>query len=100
MTTVGGWYAFTREGLLQVKRLEAPTAPTFTLDRSNISSADRLSAVREPPSWRERVEWGRPWVLQSGDDLAGSVTAADRALYSRRPFAAGRAWWRARKRGV
>jgi hypothetical protein len=87
MTTIGGWYAFTREGLLQVKRLEAPANPTFTLDRTNISSADRLSAVREPPSWKERVEWGRPWVIQSGDDLAGSVTAEDRDRSSRQHFA-------------
>jgi hypothetical protein len=87
MTTVGGWYGFTREGLLYVKRLEAPASPTFTLDRSNISSADRLSAVREPPSWRERVEWGRPWVIQTGDDLAGSVTAEDRDRWSRLHYA-------------
>lgn len=87
MTTVGGWYTFTREGLLQVKRLEAPSSPSFTLDRTNISSSDRLSAVREPPSWRERVEWGRPWVIQSGDDLAGEVTAEDRDRWSRRHYA-------------
>jgi hypothetical protein len=33
------------------------------------------------------VEWGRPWVIQSGDDLAGSVTAEDRDRWSRQHFA-------------
>lgn len=90
MGTVGGWYAFTREGLLTVRRLESPSSPTFTMDAANASAVSRMTVEREPPSWRERVEFGRPWVIQSGDDLAGSVSAEDRERWGRQRFAEAR----------
>lgn len=81
-TSIGGWYGFTRAGLFTGGRIAVPASPAFTLDRVNLDAGERIAAVREPPSWRERVEWGRPWVLQSGDDLAGSVASEDRERWA------------------
>ncbi len=81
-TSIGGWYGFTRAGVFTAARLELPAGPTFTLDRVNLDAGERITAAREPPSWRERVEWGRPWVVQSGDDLAGSVGYEDRERWA------------------
>ena len=38
---------------------------------------------RGVPSWQVTVNYLRMWAVQSGDELAGSVTEADKAKYSR-----------------
>lgn len=81
MHGIGGWGGFRREGLLEVRRVVAPT----TSPLASISRKDVLSISRDPPPssympppWRIRIAYERNWTVQT--DLASSVTS-DRKAY-------------------
>src|SRR5690606_26346048 len=82
----GGFWYFTRDGRLAVRRLEAPTGnPVATFDRSVAANPRRLAtndAGRGLPNHRVVLGWRRNWLVQQGDQLAGSVPAERRAFLS------------------
>lgn len=76
----GFWY-FTRAGLLSVGMLGAAGVSVATVSDSTIGDAGPEQLEPDsPPSWRILVGYQKVWTVQSGVDLAGSVTAADRSL--------------------
>jgi len=80
MAAMGGAWSVTLLGQLAVRRLDAPSgSPAATLAPRHILGTRRRGTV---PSWRRRIGYRRMWLVQSKDDLAGSVTEANRALYS------------------
>ena len=80
MGGIGGFWSFTRDGLLTVGRLEAPTGPELDLDERVLVDLERLPSTR--PAWRRRVGYRRVWAVQGDNDLAGAVGAAARELYA------------------
>lgn len=80
MTAIGGAWSVTLLGALSVRRLEAPAGtPAATIAAANVKDLRRRGTV---PRWRTRVGYDRMWHVQSKDDLAGSVSEANRARYS------------------
>ncbi len=82
VTSVGGFWTFSRAGLLQLGRLSAPTGTavlTLTADdiRAKMLSIER----REIPIATLRLGYQKNWTVQT-DGLAGAVTEANRALYA------------------
>ena len=84
--SIGGFWYFTRAGRLAVRRLEAPTGnPVAAFDRSVAANPRRLTsndAGRGLPAHRVVLGWRRNWLVQQGDQLAGSVPAERRAFLS------------------
>lgn len=78
---VGGWCGFRRDGLFEIRRLEAPAGdPITTFRRIDIMNIRRepLPGALTPPPWRYRLMYGRNWTVQT--DLAGSVSAARKSF--------------------
>lgn len=81
VTSVGGFWTFSRAGLLQLGRLEAPTGTAVIELTADDIRAKMLSiARRELPIATLRLGYQKNYTVQS-DGLAGAVTAANRALY-------------------
>lgn len=84
--SIGGFWYFTRAGKLAVRRLEAPAGnPVAMFDRSMAAHPRRLAtndAGRGLPNHRVVLGWRRNWLVQQGDQLAGSVPAERRAFLS------------------
>jgi len=69
---VGGFYGFTRSGIFQVGRLEAPAGePVLAIDGTDALELKRLGA--RPPVWRLAAGYRRNNRLLKGGDLAGSI---------------------------
>lgn len=80
--SVGGWWGFSREGKMQFGRLDLPAAGTTLYDFTSDDVARRsLTLLRRIlPRSNVKMEYKRNWTPQTGT-LAGSVSAANRALY-------------------
>jgi len=82
--SIGGFWYFTRDGRLAVRRLEAPTGnPVAVFDRTQVQDVRLLSRNDEGqglPNHRVVLGWRRNWTVQEGDQLAGSVSADRRAF--------------------
>ena len=82
VTSVGGFWTFSRAGLLQLGRLAAPTGtPMIALTADDIRAKALSIARRELPIATLRLGYQKNWTLQA-DGLAGAVTEANRALYA------------------
>lgn len=66
-------------GRITVGRIEEPDAsnPLLILDSTDVLDVSVLSMPDNlfPPNWRRRVGYQRNWTVQSGEALAGVVTA-------------------------
>lgn len=81
---IGGFAAFDQLGRLYVKRIDAPSGdPLDSFGETDIVSLERepLPAGLSPPPWRSRLAYERNYAVLTGE-LAGSVSAADRAYLS------------------
>lgn len=79
MNGIGGYWFFKRTGEFSVGRLEKPSAPVLQFDDEDIISIFKMDMPL--PVWRRSVTWRKSWTIQSAEDLAGSVSDADRQLY-------------------
>lgn len=80
LAAIGAAWSVTLLGQLSVRRLEVPSgAGAVTLGARHVVELERRGSV---PRWRTRLGHQRTWLVQSKDDLAGSVTETNRALYS------------------
>lgn len=79
LASVGAYLVFGRDGSAAAYQLAAPSSPVSTLDDSHIISMSRVT--RGQRSNKRRVGWRPMWTVQGNDDLAGSVSDANRALY-------------------
>ena len=92
------WVAPNRLGQYNMRQIQPPSGtPVATirlfeypnvagLNDFAIKKLERLVSNDEGrgvPSWQITVNYLRMWAVQSGDELAGSVTEADKAKYSR-----------------
>lgn len=79
MDGVGGWWAFTREGLFQVKRRTFPTVADVQLTRREIKEASLRRAGTPAPATRVTVAY-RPYVVtQRPEALSTSLTEAEKS---------------------
>jgi Concanavalin A-like lectin/glucanases superfamily len=76
IATVGGYWTFTRLGLLTVSQLQAPNNPivTFTEADISINSLTLLEVI--DPSKRQRVGYHKIWKTQKPAELATSLSQA------------------------
>ena len=78
--SVGGWYGFSRDGLLQLGRLEDPASGTSVLDLTADDLVEgSLRCIRRiVPVTTVRLGYRKNWTLQT-DGVAGAATEARRA---------------------
>ncbi len=76
ITTIGGYWTFTRLGLLTVNQLQAPSSPIATFTEADISlnSLQLLEVI--DPSKRQRVGYHKIWKTQKPAELATSLSQA------------------------
>jgi hypothetical protein len=80
----GAAVTFTPDGKLQLYRLTEPaTTADHELDADLIEAGGLKAATLEPPYDSVALTYARNWAPQDADGLAGSVSAANRDLYSR-----------------
>lgn len=83
VTSIGGFWTFTRAGLLRLGRLEAPGGtPDLTLIADDIEEASIAMVARRLPRASVRLGYAKNWTPQDPDALAGAVSEANRALYA------------------
>lgn len=82
LAAIGGWWGFTRTGLLTVGILGEPGSPDVSIAADEIATPGPRMVRAGRPVWRTRVEWGRNWRPQTADDLSEELSIADRAFYS------------------
>jgi hypothetical protein len=83
MATVGGYWGFTRAGLLYVWRLSAPSGtPVLVLTSDDLTGKSLRIVSREAPVAKVRVGRWKNWTVQSGDSLAPALSDDDRAKYA------------------
>ncbi len=72
INAIGGYYGFTRAGLFQVGRLDAPTGATV-LDIDGDDCIELKKDSSKPPTWR--MQWGykKNWHPLTGNDLAAEI---------------------------
>src|SRR5690606_8132443 len=78
---IGGWHAFTREGRFTAARLDLSGAVRETIRPRETAQRQPAQRVEVAPVWQVRCAWGRSWLVQSADALAGTVSDDDRAFY-------------------
>lgn len=78
--SVGGWYGFSRDGLLQLGRLEDPTGGVSVLDLTNDDVVEgSIRCIRRIPALTTiRLGYRKNWTVQT-DGIAGAATEARRA---------------------
>lgn len=82
MTGVGGYWQTGLDGRISLAVLKAPAgAPAVTIAAGEIVASPSIRRRGLLPVWVQRVAWKTAWLAQSPDDLAGGVSAADRATY-------------------
>lgn len=82
VTSVGGFWTFSRSGLLQLGRLEEPAGtPVVELVEDDVSENGIEVASRTIPVDTLRLGYRRNFTLQP-DGLAGAVAEADRADFA------------------
>ncbi len=76
----GAYFGFDSTGTLRMGRFQAPAgAPAFELNQNNVGELEREPNEDSLPAWRAVVGYRRNYTQQTSG-LAGSVTAARRAL--------------------
>lgn len=89
---IGAFACFDRLGRFYVARIDAPAGDAVdSFNKTDIKSLEReaLGAGLSPPPWRIRNAYKRNYEQLTGE-LAGGVTAADRAYFSQ-PYLLGSA---------
>ena len=82
VTSVGGFWTFSRAGLMQLGRLAVPAgSPAIALTADDIRAKMLSIERRELPIATLRLGYQKNWTPQT-DGLAGAVTEANRALYA------------------
>lgn len=83
VTSLGGFWTFSRTGLLQLGRLEDPVGATSVLDfgPDDIPVRSMRIVGRQIPISQYLLGYKRNWSPQA-DGLAGSVVEADRAAFA------------------
>lgn len=79
-----GFVTFTRKGKLRLRVWDNPSTVLET--KETLSNVTGFVNVEEPGrhmTWRVRFGYQPVWLVQSEDELAGSVTADEKALYSK-----------------
>ena len=78
--STAGWWGAARDGHIRAGRLSPPEDRTASLrlDQFNVLSVEPSTVPLT--RWRQRVMYRRNWVVQRGEDLAGSVTDTRRQL--------------------
>lgn len=79
MGNIGGWWDMTRDGLLTVGRLVAPSSSVVTYSSARILPPIEINRI--PPSFRRRIGYKQNYFVQSQDDLAAGVSAANVLLF-------------------
>lgn len=80
MEPIGGWPAFRRTGLFEVRRFARPGGtPAAFYDELDVLEIDQVRRPRaiDPPPWRVRMGYARFWTTQTSD-IAAAVSDADR----------------------
>lgn len=81
VTSVGGYWTFTRDGQLRLGRIDAPSGtPVMYLTADDVRPNQLSAERRDLPIASLRLGYARNWTVQP-DSLAGILTAAERALY-------------------
>lgn len=79
-TSVGGWWGFSRAGLLQLGVLIVPAGtPALTLGVDDIAERGVSVKRRDLPLAQYTLGWKRCWTVQTSG-LAGAVTEATKAV--------------------
>lgn len=72
------------DGLIGAFVLDEPDPANviFQYDQANIRQINRVAAPSNtyPPRWRQRMGYQKNWTVMSGENVAGSVSDADRAF--------------------
>ena len=81
---IGAWWGGTTSGVITAGRLEPPDGSNIAIyleswDIDGVALVDAPPGT-SPPRFRQRVAYARNWTVQRGEDLAGTVSAADRQL--------------------
>lgn len=79
---IGAWWGFNRAGELDCGRLDAPTSsPSLYLDEGDIENQSMTRSVVGRPIYKLSLDYRPKGYVLNESDIAGSVTAANRALY-------------------
>jgi hypothetical protein len=78
---IGGWHAFDRQGRFTAARLDLSGSAVETLTARETAQRQPAQRSEVAPVWQLRVAWGRSWLVQTADALAGTVSDDDRAHY-------------------
>lgn len=77
--SVGGWYGFSRPGLLQLGQLQSPAGtPAVSLTPDDLVEGSLRCLRRSVPVTTVRLGYRKNWTLQT-DGVAGAATEARRA---------------------
>lgn len=78
------WYGFTKEGLLTGGVFKPPEngTPVMTLENDDVKEGSLRHVSKSQPWPRVKVGYHKNWTPQDPGSLAGSVTPANRELYS------------------
>src|SRR3972149_246453 len=84
MFSADGWWSFTREGTLTVGIFRDPDGEvaTRTVTDTVIENFSLAKEEAGQPAWRYALGYKRNWSPQTRDELADTVTASNRELYS------------------
>lgn len=74
---VGGWYGWTREGRFGARTLGQLGSARGSLDVARV--LDIACSAAPPPVWKVSVGWRPTWRVLNDNEVAGSVSAAERA---------------------
>ena len=74
--SVGGFWGYTRAGLLTVGRIEDPAGRSadLVLDEIDLNKGSLLRDAFGKPHWRERLNYKRAWAVQLPDSLDAAAT--------------------------
>lgn len=84
MASVGGGWRFSREGKVQIFRLDTPAVTAdIELDADDIEEDGLTVDGIEPPKASVTLGYARNWRFQDPGAMAGSVSDSDRDLYAK-----------------
>lgn len=73
----GCWYGWSREGRFGLRTFGQITSPRGSIDESH--ALDLSCTAAPPPVHKVSVGWRRSWRVLNDNEVAGAVTAAERA---------------------
>lgn len=82
---IAGWWGADRLGRITGSTIAAPEAlsPAWSIETWMHRAPPEAVAGDDPPRWRARIGYRALGRVLSGEDLAGSVSAADRELWGK-----------------